>query len=725
MLEVARKLTKLLESEPDPREGAGGRREFNQTKLLMRCPPTVGVVTDNRDPDCLGRIRISYDTVVPGSVSPWLPVIGQGRGTGKGMWTLPEIGTQCLAVFTAADRSRGYVLGFIYDREHRPPERGTEKRCDSTLLQTRSHRIEVTDKEGSEEIRIESAEGRMRVSIGKSGGIKVENELGGINIKCRNFKCEGEGEIHLATKKTLTARTDDALKIKAGGSLNITSDKAVNLKGKNIKMSGTKGVTAEGKQIAVQDDKVMGFDVHIMVVPSGNGTTTVPLSHPFIGKLADKLSKDVKIKDKACATKDSVAKHDDSMHMQLPGTIKFQNNPKKEGNVTGGTSPKVKINGKEAAVIGSQVSTCNDVGAQNNSTVIAPGASMPMPVIINPKNTEEWKREQEEKEKKEPKFSSVKWGSSSVEEGKEVELTASVQDIEDGNMVTLQVFPEGKGPEDGVPIASFPLTVKGGSVSAKWSYHANKSELPPDSDPKFIFSAHCAWCNFEKSSNSVEVKLIRPEITKAEWQDKDGGSTSKGLVGETLKLHAETKDMEGGVTFRVYDDKGRQVFEKGADIEGDKAETEWNPIDTRQPDDTNDLKYTFEVVGNRCKTVESSECQVKNPRVVSMEWDKKAVFYGDEVTLTIKSFEMSDESPTCKIQLFEKDYKSDDDYIFEKDINIDKDEVEMKFRLEFEIDKLIDENEKELEIYPKLVYEKKEFSSKEKILFIKIGELRK
>lgn len=67
----------------------------------------------------------------------------------------------------------------------------------------------------------------------------------------------------------------------------------------------------------------------------------------------------------------------------------------------------------------------------------------------------------------------------------------------------------------------------------------------------------------------------------------------------------------------------------------------------------------------------------------------------------------------------------DDDYIFEKDINIDKDEVEMKFRLEFEIDKLIDENEKELEIYPKLVYEKKEFSSKEKILFIKIGELRK
>lgn len=46
-------------------------------------------------------------------------------------------------------------------------------------------------------------------------------------------------------------------------------------------------------------------------------------------------------------------------------------------------------------------------------------------------------------------------------------------------------------------------------------------------------------------------------------------------------------------------------------------------------------------------------------------------------------------------------------------------------QVEFEIDKLIDENEKELEIYPKLVYEKKEYTSKKALLFVKIGELRK
>ena len=205
-----------------------------------------------------------------------------------------------------------------------------------------------------------------------------------------------------------------------------------------------------------------------------------------------------------------------------------------------------------------------------------------------------------------------------VEEGEEIELTANVQDITDGNMVTLQVFPEGKGPEDSVALAKFPLFVKGGSVSAKWLYRADQRELPPDSDPKFVFTAHSAWCNFEKSSNSLEVKLIRPEITKAEWQDEEGSSTSKGLVGRPLKLVAETKDMEGGVTFWIYDDKGRQVASLGAEIEGDKAEAEWTyhwdgtPLKEKP-------KFKFKVTGNRCKKVESGDVEISEKFIIELE----------------------------------------------------------------------------------------------------------
>lgn len=598
----------LLKRHPDPRKPAGVS-EYQRNQFIKSSPPVWGIVADNKDPECLGRLRVQLPLVGGSTVSPWYQPLNIWAGDGHGIWSLPDIGTQVLVCFPYGSRSQGIVLGCIYDMNHRPPESSPSDSAESYLWQTKAHRLELIDEDGNEGIRIETAEGKIRCVLTKDKGIEVANELGDIKIKCRKLTIQSDENLDLVSEKGTKLTSEDAMSIKTKKNTTITSDKEIKVKGKKIKMSGSKGVTAEGKQIAVEGDKVMGMDTHIMVVPAGNTTTTVPLPHPFIGKLKDKLAKDVTIKDKKCAVKDSVAKHDDSMHMQLPGTIKFQNNPKKEGKVTGGTSSKVKIEGKEAAVIGSQVTTCNDMGMQNNSTIIAMGASIPMPAIINPKNTEEYERERREAENKNPKFSSVKWSKTSTEEGEEVELTANVQDIADGNMVTLQVFREGKGPEDSVTMAKFPLTVKGGSVSAKWLYRADQSELPPESDPRFVFTAHCAWCNFEKSSNTLEVKLVRPEIKKAEWQDKDGSSTSKGLVGEPLKLHAETKDMDGGVTFWIYDDKGRLVTSIGADIEGDKAEAEWTYYYNGEKLDSKP-KFKFEVTGNRCKKIESSECEI-------------------------------------------------------------------------------------------------------------------
>lgn len=603
-------IRKKLETYKETQEDTHGNGMYSHRQKAFQedNPFMPGIVTDNRDPECLGRVRVQLDMLSPGYVSPWCQMSGRWTGGGHGFWTLPDIGTQVLVAFPDGDKSRGIVLGSLYDEKHLPPEISSEKKADSILLQTRNHRIEITDDAGKEGISIESAAGKMRCVLDKKNGIQIANELGNIKINCRKLKTASGNNVELNGKK-VSVSCDGATGTKSGKGTKITCDKNVGMEGKNIKLNGSSGVCAEGKQMAAQDDRVMGMDVHIMVIPSGPSTTTAPLPHPFMGKLDDGLSDDVSIGDKKAALKGSKAKHDDSMHMQLPGTIKFQNNPKKEGEVTGGTSPTVKINGKETAVIGSLVTTCNDIGARNNSTVIAAGAGMPMPAIINPSNTEAFERERRKQENREPKLSSVKWSAESVEEGEEAELTASVQDIADGNMVSLLVFPEGKGPEDSVPIASFQRTVKGGSLSVKWSYRANRSGMPPEKNPRFVFTAHCAWCSFGKSSNALEVKLIRPEITKAEWRDKDGKPADKGLVGEALKLHAETKNMEGGVTFWIYDDRGSLVTSIGADIQDGKAEAEWTYHYNGERLDAKP-KFTFEVTGNRCKNVKSSEVEI-------------------------------------------------------------------------------------------------------------------
>lgn len=660
-------IRKKLETCKDTQEDIHGNGIYShrQKAFHVNNPFTLGIVADNRDPECLGRVRVQLDLLSPGCVSPWYPMGGRWTGGGQGLWSLPDIGTQVLVAFPDGDKRHGIVLGSLYDEKHLPPKTSPEKKTDSMLLQTRNHRIEITDDAGKEGISIESAAGKMRCVLDKKNGIQIANELGNIKINCRKLKTASGNNVELNGKK-VSVSCDGATGTKSGKGTKITCDKNVGMEGKNIKLNGSSGVCAEGKQMAAQDDRVMGMDVHIMVIPSGPSTTTAPLPHPFMGKLDDGLSDDVSIGDKKAALKGSKAKHDDSMHMQLPGTIKFQNNPKKEGEVTGGTSPTVKINGKETAVIGSLVTTCNDIGARNNSTVIAAGAGMPMPAIINPSNTEAFERERREQENREPKLSSVKWSAESVEEGEEAELTASVQDIADGNMVSLLVFPEGKGPEDSVPIASFQRTVKGGSLSVKWSYRANRSGMPPEKNPRFVFTAHCAWCSFGKSSNALEVKLIRPEITKAEWRDKDGKPADKGLVGEALKLHAETKNMEGGVTFWIYDDRGSLVTSIGADIQDGKAEAEWTYHYNGERLDAKP-KFTFEVTGNRCKNVKSSEVEIGakiNIRIATEDGQLfnniiiKNIDSDEEIKLSDGTYKKDSEIPSIQNYILVNDFKN-------------------------------------------------------------------
>ena len=593
----------------------------------------VGVVVDNRDPERKGRIKL-YLGAGGGGASAWLPVLRRHAGAGSGPWTLPDVGTQAAYILTDAERCEGVALGFVRDETRRPPETSTKKASDSKVIQTRKHRIEIIEEDGKEEIRAESAGGKMRAVISRDGGISLVNELGDINIKCRSLRVEGDG-VAMQAGGAVKLYTEDSLKAKADGKTAVEGGSEVKVKGKNVRLHGSRGVSAEGKQLAAEGDRVLGFDVHQMEVPSANGTQVVPLPHPFMGRLKDRLAKDVKLGNRKCAVKGSVARHDDAAHMQLPGTIKFQRSPKKEGEVTGGTSAKVRIDGKEAAVIGSTATTCNDVGARDNSTVMAAGASMPMPTIINPLNTEEWKREREEEKRKEPAFQSAKWAKTTAEEGEEIELTATVKDIADGNTVTLQVFPEGKGPEDGAAYAKLPVAVKDGAVSARWSYRADRREVPPEENPRFTFTAHSAWCNFARSGNSLEVKLKRPEITKAEWRDKDGNSTGRGLVGEPLRMHAEVRDFEEGqgVTLTVYDKQtGEEVFQTGAEVRDGIAEAEWTYHYNGEKLDEKP-RYVFEVTGNRCKKAKSAECEIAAKITVYLKNEIESDIFGLDVNL--------------------------------------------------------------------------------------------
>ena len=125
-----------------------------------------------------------------------------------------------------------------------------------------------------------------------------------------------------------------------------------------------------GLLAAKENDLVVGVDIHIVMVPSPGGPVPTPLPHPYFGKLDTSLSTDVKIENRAAATKGSISTNTPP-HIPTPPGVSFQKPPDNKGKIEMG-SMTVKINGKDAARITDPVTTCNDVGMKMHSKVVVP-----------------------------------------------------------------------------------------------------------------------------------------------------------------------------------------------------------------------------------------------------------------------------------------------------------------------------------------------------------------
>ncbi len=114
-------------------------------------------------------------------------------------------------------------------------------------------------------------------------------------------------------------------------------------------------------------DKVVGTDVHIVLLPSPGGPVPTPLPHPFAGTVASNCSPNVLIAGQPAATVGSIAVN---APPHIPQGGPFQVPPTNQGQIVRG-SATVLINNKPAARAGDTILTCNDPVPAPTCTIIA------------------------------------------------------------------------------------------------------------------------------------------------------------------------------------------------------------------------------------------------------------------------------------------------------------------------------------------------------------------
>jgi uncharacterized Zn-binding protein involved in type VI secretion len=123
------------------------------------------------------------------------------------------------------------------------------------------------------------------------------------------------------------------------------------------------------KPAAKEGDRVVGVDVHFVLVPTPAGPIPTPTPMPFSGVLVSELSPHVVIERAAAATVGSKAMN---VPPHLPAGGPFQRPPANEGTVAAGSS-RVFIERRAAARAGDPATTCNDPADAPNGVVVAMG----------------------------------------------------------------------------------------------------------------------------------------------------------------------------------------------------------------------------------------------------------------------------------------------------------------------------------------------------------------
>jgi phage protein D/phage baseplate assembly protein gpV len=211
----------------------------------------VGIVTNNTDPDKLGRVKVKFPGLAESEESAWARVVSTGAGGGRGLQVIPDVNDEVLLGFEHGDVRRPLVLGGLWSAKNAHPEHTTGGAKGGAVWQTRAgHLMAMSDGESPAEryVRVALHTGKTSLRLGEDeSSLAVEKDLA----------VTGEAAITIGAKKdvtieantiTLKARNKLVLEGKAG--VEIKSSGPVKVEGAMAELKGQAKVTVEGGAMA-------------------------------------------------------------------------------------------------------------------------------------------------------------------------------------------------------------------------------------------------------------------------------------------------------------------------------------------------------------------------------------------------------------------------------------------------------------------------------------------
>jgi len=189
----------------------------------------IAQVSDARDPEHLGRVKLTFPWLSDDYVSDWARTVQPGAGKDRGYYVLPEVGDEVLVAFEQGDLRRPYVVGGLFNGIDTPKtgpiddvDAGSGAINRRSVVSRRGHRIDLLDQDGKTEgISMTTGDDKLRFVMD-------------------------------ATGTAVTLHSDGTILIEAKSGITVDAGTgSLALKGQDISLMATSGITADGGSGAV------------------------------------------------------------------------------------------------------------------------------------------------------------------------------------------------------------------------------------------------------------------------------------------------------------------------------------------------------------------------------------------------------------------------------------------------------------------------------------------
>ena len=209
---------------------------------------TIGIVTNNKDPDGLGRVKVKFPWLSPNEESFWARVLTPMAGNDRGIYFLPEVDDEVLVAFEQGNMNVPYILGALWNGKDKPPVKNDDGKNNQRVIKSRSghqiilddtdgeEKIIIQDKTGNNQILIDSKDNKMNIKVEKDLTIETQGKITLISsdddvaIECKNLsiKTQENYQLEAGANCTIAAKSKYELEAKSGLGIKCSAGVKVN-----------------------------------------------------------------------------------------------------------------------------------------------------------------------------------------------------------------------------------------------------------------------------------------------------------------------------------------------------------------------------------------------------------------------------------------------------------------------------------------------------------------